>query len=423
MVNHYHDITVGDVVAGKYHVIRTLGEGSFGKVYQVSDRKSNDMYALKILKMWDIPAHLHDKLRARFEMEYQTGCIDSPYVVHAYEYGSVNNNPYILMEYCPNGDLTRLSPDTDWNKIALQVLYGLKALHEEGKVHRDLKPENVLLKKDGTAALTDFGICGDRHRRMTVMGSDGKPMQKFGTYAFMPPEQLDPEKNEATVLPTTDIFSFGVMLFFLLVGELPFGALNTQNDLAMYIRRVKEGNWNSYAVAKTPFFEAISGCLVPNYRNRLQTVDDVIRLLPNHEDITQTTGVIPNNDETFAVQGYLLRIMQGEECGRTYDITSMLQKMKFLTVGRLDKFINNDIAIKEDCSSYISRQHCTILKESDGSYKIQDGQRDWSASNGWRRSTNGTYVNSSEASDKGFYLKVGDIITIGDVTMRFEAYR
>lgn len=419
MFNQHCDFSVGDTLAGKYCVVRCLGEGTFGKVYQVTDSAGNK-YALKILKLWAVPPDIREKLIARFDMEYETGRIESPYLVHSYNHGVVNGNPYILMEFCPNGDLSRLSPSTDWNKVAHEVLCGLGALHRNGKVHRDLKPENVLLKEDGTAALTDFGISGDRNHRVTVMGNDGVPMQKFGTYAFMPPEQLNPEKGEATVLPTTDIFSFGVMLFLLLTGELPYGSLNNQNDLVVYTTRGKKGEWNRNALRNSPFYKAIDGCLIPNFRQRLQSVEEVMALLPEYYDGNMYKA--PSKDVTIRVRGYLLRVMQGEEYGRTYDLTRMLQKMNFLTVGRADKFVNNDIAIKEEQSTYISRQHCTIEKEPDGSFKIRDGQRDLHSYSGWHRSTNGTFVNSAEVSENGYYLREGDIISIGDAKLRLEAY-
>lgn len=412
------DFTVGSTIAGRYHVKRALGEGSFGKVYQVSDNAGN-MYALKLLKMWEVPANLHEKVLARFDMEYETGKIDSPYLVHSYDHGVVEGNPYILMEFCPKGDLSGLPPSTDWNRIAHEVLYGLGSLHLNGKVHRDLKPENVLLKEDGTATLTDFGIAGDRKHRLTVTDGSGKPIQKFGTYAYMPPEQINPEKPEVTVLPTTDIFSFGVMMFVLLTGELPFGPLNNHNDLTVYISRGRKGEWNKAALRGSPFYNAIDGCLIPNFHQRLQSVNDVLALLPPYRGRIQQSGIFSSQKPA---DGYLLRIMQGEEYGKTYDLTRMLQNMNFLTVGRADPFTNNDIPIREEQSTYISRRHCTIAKDADGSLKILDGQRDIHAPGGWYRSTNGTFVNSAEASDKGFYLRAGDIISIGDVKMRLEPY-
>lgn len=412
------DFTVGDAIAGKFRVNRCLGEGSFGKVYQVVDNMDN-VYALKLLKMWEVPSHLQEKVLARFNMEYETGKIESPYLVHSYDTGIVHGNPYILMEFCPNGDLQGLPSSTDWNRIAHEVLYGLGSLHLNGKVHRDLKPENVLIKEDGTAALTDFGIAGDRKRRLTVTDGSGKPLQKFGTYAFMPPEQYRPTDKEVIVLPTTDIFSFGVMMFMLLTGELPYGPLNNQNDLVIYLNRGERGEWNRTALQGSPFYSAIEGCLIPDFRQRLQSVNDVLSLLPPYEGKSYQSGIFSSKKPS---DGYLLRVMQGEEYGMTYDLTSMLQNMNFLTVGRADRFVNNDIAIKEEQSTYISRKHCTIEKEADGSLKIRDGQRDVYSTNGWRRSSNGTFVNSAEASDSGYYLRAGDIISIGDVKLRLEPY-
>ena len=117
---------------------------------------------------------------------------------------------FIVMDYCPKGNLTQYmdrSP-VDQVKIGREILCGLNDLHKSGKVHRDLKPENVLIKEDGTAVLTDFGISGDRNKRMTERNILGRPQQIFGTYAYMPPEQVNRLRGDATVLPTTCHISF-----------------------------------------------------------------------------------------------------------------------------------------------------------------------------------------------------------------------
>ena len=231
MVVQRCSFVIGDVIDGRFQVEKILGEGSFGRVYSVRDRQG-ELFALKLLKLWEVPAEIRDPLVARFDMEFETGRIDSNYLVHSISHGIMVGNPYIVMEYCPGGDLINLSSKEtlDLPKVATHVLCGLKALHNCGKVHRDLKPENVLIKSNGDFALTDFGISGDRNKRMTERNLLGKPKQIFGTYAYMPPEQLNPRKD-ATVLPTTDIFSFGVMMFQLITGELPFGPLDSERDL------------------------------------------------------------------------------------------------------------------------------------------------------------------------------------------------
>ena len=423
--------SIGDRIDGKYLVKKHLGEGAYGSVFLVQDNCGVEC-ALKMLRFWEVHPDIREKLKQRFEMEYQTGLIDSPYLVQSLDRGWVSGNPYIIMEFCSNGDLTRPSNLTDLALVSKQVLLGLKALHSNGKVHRDLKPENVLVKKDGTAALSDFGISGDRNKRLTERNIMGKPTQLMGTYGFMPPEQINPPSGEATVLPTTDIFSFGVMLYYLLTGALPFGELKTQDELVYYVKNMKNGQWNRSAIQNTPYYNVISRSLEPDFKKRLQSVDDTLKLLPQSENDSSKGSVsnatvfvdkssMPSNNTP---KGYLLRVMQGEEYGRTYDLMAYFyggahpSGIRFVTIGRQDDGTSNTISIRETQSCYISRRHCTI--EPDGEYfLIKDGQR---VGNSWKRSTNGTYVNSSEVTERGFYLAEGDIITIGDVKMRFEPY-
>ena len=416
--------SVGDRIDGKYLVKKHLGEGSFGSVFLVQTPGGEEC-ALKMLRFWEVHPDLREKLKQRFDMEYQTGLINSPYLVQSLGQGWVSGNPYILMEYCPNGDLTRSNNLTDLTLTSRQVLLGLKALHSNGKVHRDLKPENVLVKRDGTAALSDFGISGDRNRRVTIM-KWGKPVELMGTYGFMPIEQIFPPSGEATVLPTTDIFSFGAMLYYFITGALPFGELNnTQNSIALYCQNVKNGQWNRNAVQNTPYFNLISRCLETDFKKRLQSADDALRLLP------KPAGFYPSADPSPTTiplnrtpKGYLLRVMQGEDYGIAYDLMAYFygganpSGPRILTIGRQDVGIVNDISIKETQSCYISRRHCTLEPDGDH-FLIKDGQR---VGGSWRRSTNGTYVNSTEVKERGYYLAPGDIITIGDVKMRFEPY-
>lgn len=405
--------SVGDLIDNKYRVVKPLGEGAFGLVYLVQDQQGKK-YALKMLKFWEVHPEIRNKLEMRFEMEYQTGLINSPYLVQSYGRGWVSGNPYMIMEFCPNGDLNKPSNLKNLDILAKQVLLGLKALHENGKVHRDLKPENVLVKEDGSAALSDFGISGDRNKRLTERNIMGKPTQLMGTYGYMPPEQVNPPTGDATVLPTTDIFSFGVMLYLLLTGELPFGKLTNQNELVYYIKNVKEGKWNASAVQNSKYFNVISRCLEPDYKRRAQSVDEVIKLFPTTSEIVDKELSTKNTTSIKEPQGYLLRVMQGEDYGTTYNLSKIGHYP--ITIGRQDISVKNDIPIRETQSTYISRRHCTIDMDS-GHYLLKDGQK---TSFSWQRSTNGTYVNSAEVSDKGYYLVSGDIITIGDVKIRFE---
>lgn len=453
----------GETINGEFYVDKMLGAGSFGCVYEVHDKQMQS-FALKLLKLWEIENSERAELKTRFEMEYETGRIKSNYLVHSYSKGEISGNPYIIMEFCPYGDLMNAAEKgkVDFVKIGKDVLYGLRDLHRQGKVHRDLKPENVLIRRDGTAILTDFGISGDQNNRLTQRGIFGVPQQRFGTFAYMPPEQVNPKRGNATVLPTTDIFSFGVMMYQLLTYELPFGDLQSESDLPQYTANGKNGNWNRNLLSHVPNGDKwkilIEGCLRPNYKERLQSVDDVLKLVPtgtsNQYKPVYSTSF--QNRNTIR-NGVLLRIMQGEEYGRTYKLDEYIRNdNRIVTIGRECDDVFNTISIKDTLNVYISRCHCTLeLDSSTGTWIIRDGQWRVNCETGlhsheilackycvktkitggcpyvnapksnrysWKKSTNGTYVNSFEVDGNGLALKLGDIITIGDVKLRVEGY-
>lgn len=418
----------GDCIDTAYHVEQTLGAGTFGCVYKVKD-KDGQVYALKLLKLWEVPSEERGELLKRFDMEYETGHIESNYLVHSYTKGTVSGNPYIVMEFCPYGDLMAAAEkgDVDFASVGCDVLYGLRDLHRRGKVHRDLKPENVLIKQDGTAVLTDFGISGDQNNRLTQRGIFGVPQQQFGTFPYMPPEQINPRRGNATVLPTTDIFSFGVMMYQLLTYELPFGDCATEADLPRYINRGKRGQWNRELLRKTnggnQWEKMIEGCLVPNFKERLQSVDDVLQLMPQAKARNTYQATVHDSQETWrnVRNGIALHIMQGEEHGAKFCLDKMVNgACRVLTMGRLDDDVVNRIPIKDTINGYVSRCHCTLEQNLEtGQWLIRDGQ--W-RDRKWKNSMNGTYVNSAEIDSNGVLLHIGDIITIGDVKLRVEGY-
>ena len=417
------DFYADDMIDAKFQVVETLGEGGFGKVFKVKDPAAQ-VYALKMLKLWTIPHDVRKQLIDRFDMEYQTGKIDSYYLVHSTGHGMVKGNPYIVMEYCAKGDLMQWMKrsNCDLIKLGKEILFGLKDLHRCGKVHRDLKPANVLIRDDGSAALTDFGIAGHRNKRMTERG------QILGTRPYMPPEQLDPKKD-ATVLPTTDIFSFGVMMFQLITGNFPFGRLDNHLFVEDYHQRMIRGAWdkkqlNASDIGKS-LLPVIDGCLKPDYRKRLQSVEKTLEIMPRGaDDVVYRTYAQPV--QMTVKKGVLLRVMQGEEFGKAYHLNALLRDgCRIITVGRYDAETKNTISIVEKQSSHISRQHCTLeMSDKAIQWHIRDGQ--WNVKSGfryeWKRSLNGTFVNSTEADAEGLMIHPGDIISIGDVKLRVEGY-
>lgn len=446
----------GDVIYGNdnmYRIERELGEGTFGMVYKVTDN-SGQTRALKLLKLWTVPSDVYKGLKDRFVMEFETGKIESNYLAHSYAYGDVKSNPYFVMEFCPNGDLRSYvsKNHVDFARVGIDVLCGLRDLHIHGKVHRDLKPENVLLRSDNSAVLTDFGIAGDQNKRMTERGIAGKPKQLFGTYPYMPPEQVNPPRGgKATVLPTTDIFSFGVMMYEMMVGRLPFGELDRDEQLPNYLENGKRGIWDRNALRNIDstgkWLPLIERCLIPDYKQRISSANEVLSMMPQPK-----TGTLPPIDivpDIYTIkEGLLLRVMQGDDYGRTYKLPELINNRRsVILMGRNDDSVYNDISIN-DKEYFVSRTHCTL--EYDAIHKVcilRDGQWRLNCPNAlrlsggcmncsswctpemkqryrgyWKNSLNGTYLNSDEVDSYGMAIKPGDIITLGDVKLRVEGY-
>lgn len=442
----------GDTIDGCWTVVSLLGEGTFGRVFRVVGA-DGETYALKLLKLWEIPVKDRMNLQRRFEREYETGLIDSPYLVHSRAKGVVQGNSYFVMDYCAGGDVRRaaMAGRLDMALLGRHIMLGLRELHANGKVHRDLKPENVLLVNDNHAVLTDFGISGDQNNRLTSRGVNGVPEQRFGTVAYMPPEQLNPTRDNATVLPTTDIYSFGVMMYRLITGELPFGPLASPADMVNYTTNCLQGRWNRRRLLDIErgyeWLPVLEACLVPDFRRRLQTADAVLALLPRPIDSVPSIPETPTTAQFNAdiSNGVILRVMHGEQQGVVYNLPQMFtNRVKIITIGR-EGDVWNHISLTENDTNFISRRHCTIEFDAvAGKWTIRDGQFRSRCSLGlklpaifpcrlcgaycepgkgdmeWSSSLNGTYVNSCEVGREGYVLSAGDIITIGEVKIRVE---
>ena len=412
----------GDSIGGRYLVKEPLGEGSFGMVYKVQDRHG-DLYALKVLPLWKREAQLRDELVNRFQLEFETGRIKSDYIVYSYDTGWVMGNPYIVMELCTNVSLQKFMehPDTDYEKVVCDILYGLRVLHRNGKVHRDLKPANILRKTIGTFALSDFGTSGNSHIQPERKGLFSK-VQTFGTLAYMSPEQIRPKKAISTVLPTTDIFSFGVVLYEMLFHRYPFGELEEEKDVEKYTKRAKSGKWNDSVLNSNPHLkwwgEIINGCLQPDFKKRFQSVDDILSHIPSHYRLAVGRD---HKRERVLSADMRLRIVYGLESGRLIHLDEFVKQGKYMiTIGRKHKDYVNDITLKDTDSSFISRRHCTLEYDIiEKQWHLRDGQ--WYDGR-WNNSMNGTFVNSAELHDEyaDAVLKDGDIVSVGEIKLRVE---
>ena len=198
-----------------YRILEKLGEGGMGVVYKAQDTRLERLVALKFL-----PPDLYDASEAkqRFITEARAAsALNHPNVATVYDIGEAELHSFIAMELVEGESLkSRLKADRltidQVKTMGLEIAEGLQAAHAKGIVHRDIKPDNLLLTRDGHVKIMDFGVAKVSGSNMTRTGTT------VGTLAYMSPEQLVAEDVDNR----SDLWSFGVVLYEMVTGELPF---------------------------------------------------------------------------------------------------------------------------------------------------------------------------------------------------------
>jgi len=219
------------VVGGRYGVLGVLGNGGMGVVYKAHDRTLDEPVALKVLRPEVVPQEVALRFHSEIKLARR---VRHPNVCAIHEYGEDGSLRYIAMEFVAGRNLRELlanggplAPD-DACDVALQILYGLGAVHDLGIIHRDLKTANIMRDEQGVIRLMDFGLAtlrrsDDSRATMTLSLS--------GTPEYMSPEQIRGERGDFQ----SDIYSLGVILFEILTGEVPFRGANVLATMQMQL--------------------------------------------------------------------------------------------------------------------------------------------------------------------------------------------
>lgn len=210
---------------GKYEIRRELGSGAMGVVYEGWDPGIARRVAIKTVKRDQLDRAEAGEILARFQREAQAaGRLSHPNIVGIYEYGEDDGTAFIAMEFIEGRELKDYFDANERfalpeiGRIMAQLLAALGHAHQNGITHRDIKPANIILLKDGTVKVADFGIARIESSNLTQAGA------VLGTPAYMSPEQFMGQ----TVDGRSDLFSAGVILYQFLTGDKPFtGTLTT----------------------------------------------------------------------------------------------------------------------------------------------------------------------------------------------------
>ncbi|MBN6053616.1 protein kinase [Nonomuraea sp. RK-328] len=210
-------VAQGTTLAGRYRLDTRIGAGGMGEVWRGEDIVLARTVAVKVL----LPGRMDDPgFVARFQGEARAmATINHSGVVDVYDYGVSGDTVYLVMKFVDGEPLDRLLarlgriPPQAAMELIAQAAAALQAVHGQGIVHRDVKPGNLLVQRDGTLVLTDFGIArSDLANRLTDAG------MVLGTAAYCAPEQAE----GAPVTPAVDIYALGVVAYECLAGQRPF---------------------------------------------------------------------------------------------------------------------------------------------------------------------------------------------------------
>lgn len=206
---------------GRYELVGELGRGAMGVVYKATDPNIGRPVALKTMRL-DVHGLESADLMRRFKNEARAaGLLNHPNIVTIYDAGELDGIFYIAMEYLEGTTLQellaqrRVLEPAEAIKFAREICKGLDYAHSHGIVHRDVKPANIMITRSGAVKIMDFGIA-------KAGGSMTGTSQVLGTPNYMAPEQVKGKSLDGR----SDLFSLGVILYEMLVGEKPFDGQN-----------------------------------------------------------------------------------------------------------------------------------------------------------------------------------------------------
>jgi len=259
----------------RYRVDGKLGEGGMGSVYKAYDLELDRTVALKVIRP-ELMANV--EILQRFKQELLLASkISHKHILRIHDLGEAGGVKFISMAYIEGRNLAevlqelKVLPPDRAIEIAKQICQALAAAHQEDVVHRDLKPQNILIDKTGCVYVSDFGLAKSLESdglAATAMTSVG---QVLGTPRYMSPEQVECGPIDGR----TDIYSFGLMLYEMVTGGIPFQG----NSLQLMLSRVQSMPRNPTLLnAKLPPYLAgiIMRCLEKDTARRYQTFGDVL---------------------------------------------------------------------------------------------------------------------------------------------------
>jgi serine/threonine protein kinase len=265
-----------------YKILEKLGEGGMGVVYKALDTRLNREVAIKFLPHHIAPS---EEERQRFKIEAQAAAaLNHPNIATIHAIEEVDGEIFIVMEYIKGRELkdiitSNLPQVLNLREVldyAAQIVDGLQAAHEEGVIHRDIKSANIMITEKDQVKIMDFGLA-------KVRGGDEltKEHSTLGTAAYMSPEQALGKKD---IDHRADIWSFGVVLYEMITGQLPFRGEYDSAVLYSIINEAPESIATVRSDIPTALEQIVYKCLQKQATDRYETATQLLNDLNKHSD-------------------------------------------------------------------------------------------------------------------------------------------
>ena len=266
---------------GPYRIVTLLGAGGMSQVYRARDTRLERDVAVKVLT-----AELAENREARLRFEREAKSVASlshPSILGIYDVGKDEGVHYAVMELLEGETLRDQLARSAlfWRQaveIGLAIAEGLEATHAKGIVHRDLKPENIFLTSDGQVKILDFGIARVGQQFSSENDIDASaffetsPGMVLGTVGYMSPEQVRGEKVEAP----SDIFSFGCVLFEMVMGRPVFGRATAPEAISVILKDGAAALAGTERPLPVAVLRVIGHCLEEHPRERFQSARELV---------------------------------------------------------------------------------------------------------------------------------------------------
>ncbi len=278
---------------GKYEILRVLGRGAMGVVYEAFDPSIERTVALKTIRRDQLEGDDAAEVITRFQREAKAaGRLNHPNIVAIYDFGNDGDTTFIAMEFVIGRELKahfqkdERFPLPEIARIMGELLDALEYSHNYGVVHRDIKPANIIIRPNGQVKVADFGIARIESSQYTQAGS------VLGTPAYMSPEQFMGQ----TVDRRSDIFSGGVVLYEFLTGERPFsGAATTIMHKVLTVNPPPPSRLN--VQVPRPFDAVIAKAMAKRPEDRFKTAREFSDAIRSAADGIRVPG-LPDVDVT-----------------------------------------------------------------------------------------------------------------------------